>query len=338
MTLGLIAAELQALGLDVYSDMPLGPLTTYGVGGHGRCVVKISSVSQALAVSEVLGHHREVETLVVGRGSNLLVAEGGFDGVVIVMSSSGPENIVTVTGDVVEASGSVLMPVLARRSVGAGRGGLEWCVGIPGTVGGAVRMNAGGHGADMASCLVDATVLSLRSGQVGHIAAEQLGFYFRGSALSSHHVVLSARMNTEPRDSATGTKEINTVVGWRREHQPGGRNAGSVFINPGAGDDSAGALIDSAGLRGFSIGAAQVSEKHANFIQAADGATPDDIVAVMSHVQSTVERVHAVRLYSEVCLVGFSPELMTCFSHPSHFSVPHVEAKIELQRLLGENR
>ena len=337
MTIGALIAEMASAGLDVHSDRPLAPLTTYGVGGNGACVVKVSSSDQVIAVSEVLRRHPGVETLVMGRGSNLLIADKGFDGVVVVMVPSSTENAVAVDGDIVEAGGAMLMPVLARRSVGAGRGGLEWCVGIPGTVGGAVRMNAGGHGADMATSVVDATVLSLRSGQIVRVSAEQLGFYFRGSALSNNHVVLSVRMRTSSQEAATGTAEINAVVSWRREHQPGGRNAGSVFVNPGAGDESAGALIDSAGLRGFTIGSVSVSEKHANFIQAMEGSTAADIAAVMAHVQSTVEEVHGIRIYSEVCLVGFSPDLMTRFTHPSHSSALHVAAKEHLQTLLGEH-
>ena len=337
MTIGALIAEMASAGLEVHSDRPLAPLTTYGVGGNGACVVKVSSSDQVIAVSEVLRRHPGVETLVLGRGSNLLIADKGFDGVVVVMAPSSTENAVTVDGDIVEAGGAMLMPVLARRSVGAGRGGLEWCVGIPGTVGGAVRMNAGGHGADMAASVVDATVLSLRSGQIVRVSAEQLGFYFRGSALSNNHVVLSVRMRTSTQEAASGTAEINAVVSWRREHQPGGRNAGSVFVNPGAGDESAGALIDSAGLRGFTIGSVSVSEKHANFIQATEGSTAADIAAVMAHVQSTVEQVHGIRIYSEVCLVGFSPDLMTRFTHPSHSSALHVAAKEHLQTLLGEH-
>ena len=337
MTTGALIAEMASAGLDVHGDRPLAPLTTYGVGGNGACVVKVSSSDHAIAVSEVLRRHPGVEILVMGRGSNLLIADEGFDGVVVVMSPSSTENAVGVDGDIVEAGGAMLMPVLARRSVGAGRGGLEWCVGIPGTVGGAVRMNAGGHGADMASSVVDATVLSLRTGQIVRVSAEQLGFYFRGSALSNNHVVLSVRMKTSTQETSTGTAEINAVVSWRREHQPGGRNAGSVFVNPGAGDESAGALIDSAGLRGFTIGAVSVSDKHANFIQAAEGSTAAEIAAVMAHVQSTVEQVHGIRIYSEVCLVGFSPDLMTRFTHPSHSSALHVAAKEHLQILLGEH-
>jgi UDP-N-acetylmuramate dehydrogenase len=337
MTIGPIVAELAGLGLDVHADMPLAPLTTYGVGGHGACVVKVFSADQAIAVSSVLHRHPGTDTLVMGRGSNLLVADTGFAGVVVVMSPSETDKTVAVDGDVVEAGGAMLMPVLARRSVGAGRGGLEWCVGIPGTVGGAIRMNAGGHGSDMASSVIDATVLSFRSGHVARVETEDLGFFFRGSALLSHQIVLSARFRTTSQEASVGTAEINGVVGWRREHQPGGRNAGSVFVNPGSGDDSSGALIDSAGLRGFTIGAVQVSEKHANFIQASDGATAADIAAVMSHVQSTVESTHGVRLYSEVCLVGFSSDLMTRFSHPSHTAIEQIAATEKLQKLLGEH-
>ena len=337
MTVAAIVAELISLGLDAKTDVPLAPLTTYGVGGHGACVVKVSSTDQAMTVASVLCRYPDTDTLVIGRGSNLLVADTGFAGVVVVMSQSDTDKTVVVNGDVVEAGGAMLMPVLARRSVGAGRGGLEWCVGIPGTVGGAIRMNAGGHGSDMASSVVDATVLSLRSGRVERIEAEDLGFFFRGSALLSHQIVLSVRLRTVAQDASVGTTEINGVVGWRREHQPGGRNAGSVFVNPGSGDDSSGALIDSAGVRGFAIGAVQVSEKHANFIQASDGATAADIAAVMSHVQSTVESTHGVRLYSEVCLVGFSPDLMTRFSHPNHTASGHVAATEKLQKLLGEH-
>lgn len=185
-----IVDELVSIGLNARSNVPLGPLTTYGVGGLGACVVKLQCREDAFAIANVLSQYPNVPIVVMGRGSNLLVSDTGFDGVIVQMAISPEENQVEVVDGVVNANGAMLMPVLARRSVSADRGGLEWCVGIPGTVGGAVRMNAGGHGADMTSSVVDATVLSLRSGQAQSVTAEQLGFYFRGSALSSHHIVL----------------------------------------------------------------------------------------------------------------------------------------------------
>jgi UDP-N-acetylenolpyruvoylglucosamine reductase len=156
---------------------------------------------------------------------------------------------ITCVGDVVSAAGAMLMPVLARRSVQAGRGGLEWCVGIPGTVGGAVRMNAGGHGAEMDDSLLSARVLSLRSGATHVVPKSALGLHFRGSALSAHHIVMSAEFSTSAQDVQKGTAELDNIVAWRREHQPGGRNAGSVFVNPAPGSGSAGALIDQKSMR-----------------------------------------------------------------------------------------
>ena len=336
MKISSLVDELLTVGLNVRTNVPLGLLTTYGVGGLGACVVKLGSREDALAIASVLSHYPEVPIVVMGRGSNLLISDSGFDGVIVQMSVSPEDNQVEVTDGVLHANGAMLLPVLARRSVNAGRGGLEWCVGVPGTVGGAVRMNAGGHGADMSSAVVDAMVLSLRSGQVGSVTAEQLGFYFRGSALSSHHIVLSVRLRTVAQESTVGTSEINSVVGWRREHQPGGRNAGSVFVNPGTGPDSAGSLIDAAHLRGYSVGSAQVSEKHANFIQASDGALASDIAEVMTHVQATVEEFHGVRLYSEVCLVGFSSDIMNRFSNPLHSSIEMLAAQQKVRMILGE--
>jgi UDP-N-acetylmuramate dehydrogenase len=336
MNISSLVEELVTTGLNVRTDVPLGLLTTYGVGGLGACVVKLECREDAFAIANVLSRYPDVPIVVMGRGSNLLVSDTGFHGVVVQMSVTAEDNQVEVIDGLLHANGAMLMPVLARRSVNAGRGGLEWCVGIPGTVGGAVRMNAGGHGADMTSAVVDATVLSLRNGQVGSVTADQLGFYFRGSALSPHHVVLSVRLRTVAQESTVGTSEINSVVGWRREHQPGGRNAGSVFVNPGTGTESAGSLIDAAHLRGYSVGSAQVSEKHANFIQASDGALASDIVQVMAHVQDTVEKVHGVRLYSEVCLVGFPAEIMNRFSNPLHSSIEMSAAQQEIRKILGE--
>jgi UDP-N-acetylmuramate dehydrogenase len=135
---------------------------------------------------------------------------------------------------------------------------------------------------------------------------------------------------------ADGQKEIDDVVAWRREHQPGGRNAGSVFVNPAPGDGSSGALIDSCGLRGFAVGGAQVSEKHANFIQASDGATASDIVAVMSHVQETVMQEKGVLLRSEVCLLGFDEGIAQRFADPRHSDTDRVLAMQAIMQLMGE--
>ena len=164
--------------------------------------------------------------------------------------------------------------MLARRTAAAGLTGFEWAVGVPGSVGGAVRMNAGGHGSDIAACLVDVDVVDLAAAGAGRRAsrpAEALGLRFRGSDLGDDEVVVAARLQLAPGDRAAAEATIDEIVRWRREHQPGGQNCGSVFVNPVPGEVSAGSLVDGLGLRGFRIGTAWVSEKHANFIQAAEG-------------------------------------------------------------------
>lgn len=323
-------------GLQVDTNVAMAQRTTYGVGGSASVVVVIHSESDALALSQVIAQCRVDNIVVVGRGSNVLVSDEGFNGVVVLLGAVSPDSAVNVEGDVVHAGGSVLMPVLARRSVGAGRGGLEWCVGIPGTVGGAVRMNAGGHGAEMVDNLIDARLVSLKSGKVCVVSNADLGLHFRGSALSQHHVVLSARFQTSKISPEEGTATINSVVAWRREHQPGGRNAGSVFVNPAQGEGSAGALIDTATLRGYSRGGAAVSEKHANFIQASEHATAADVVAVMSEVQQKVFEIHGIMLRSEVALVGFDARIAEQFSDPRHSALEQNDARAHLSKLLGD--
>ena len=332
---GLIT-ELQSAGLSAHIDRPLSTLTTYMVGGTAAVSVTVSALQDLQSLASITARHQDVPVHVVGRGSNTLISDAGVQGLVVVVSAPANEAVVDVIGDDVVVAGSVTMPVLARRSVKAGRAGLEWCVGIPGSVGGAVRMNAGGHGAEMIDSLQSALVVSLRSGQVVSVPTTDLGMHFRGSALAPHHIVAAAKFTTTSSDVSDGQKEIDAIVGWRREHQPGGRNAGSVFVNPAPGDGSAGALIDSCQLRGFQVGGAQISEKHANFIQATDGAKASDIVAVMSHVQDTVMQQHGVLLRSEVCLLGFDESIMSRFADPRHTDPDRVNASLALGRLMGD--
>ncbi|MEY4230681.1 MAG: UDP-N-acetylenolpyruvoylglucosamine reductase, partial [Actinomycetota bacterium] len=205
----------------------------------------------------------------------------------------------------VSAGGAVALPVLARRTVAASLTGFEWAVGVPGTVGGGVRMNAGGHGSDMAASLVDVDLFDLRRGELVTLPAAALGLRFRGSDIADHQVVLAARLGLAHGDRERSEAELDEVVRWRREHQPGGQNAGSVFVNPVPGEVTAGALVDEVGLRGMRIGTAHVSEKHANFIQADEGGSATDVRAVIEHVRAVVAERTGHLMRSEVRLVGF---------------------------------
>ncbi len=287
----------------VERDVPLGPLTTYRVGGAAALFARPSSVDELQRVAEVSAA-AGVAVIVIGRGSNMLVSDDGFPGVAISLSSMAAD--VAIDDTLVRAGGAVALPVLARRTVAAALRGFEWAVGVPGTVGGGVRMNAGGHGSDMAASLVDVELFDLRRAERAVVPAGRLGLRFRGSDLADHQVVLAARILLEHGVREAGELELDEVVRWRREHQPGGQNAGSVFVNPVPDTVTAGALVDRLGLRGMRIGTAHVSDKHANFIQADDGGRASDVRAVIETVRAAVAERTGYLLRSEVRLVGFA--------------------------------
>ena len=182
---------------------------------------------------------------------------------------------------------------------------MEWAVGIPGSVGGAVRMNAGGHGAETRDRLVSARIVDLRAGVDRWSPAPELHLAYRHSSITASQLVVAARFALEEGDAAESAVRIAEIVRWRRENQPGGQNAGSVFTNPPG--DSAGRLIDAAGLKGLRIGSASVSEKHANFIQADASGSADDVKALVEAVRRAVSERCGVDLDVELQLVGWGP-------------------------------
>ena len=289
------------LGGRARRDVPLGPMTTYRVGGPAALLVQAESDDDLRAVAEAVAA-TGIDVLVVGKGSNLLVADAGFDGLALVLGDAFAE--VEIAGTTVRAGGATPLPVLARRTVAAGLTGLEWAVGVPGSVGGGVRMNAGGHGSDVAASLRRVRVLDLATGEDGIVPAATLELGYRSSAVTPTRVVVWAEFALQPGDAAAGEAELSEIVRWRREHQPGGQNAGSVFTNPDG--DSAGRLVDAAGCKGLRRGSAHVAEKHANFIQADAGGSADDVAALIAEVQARVEAATGVRLHPEVRLVGFA--------------------------------
>ena len=272
-----------ALGGRVKQGVPLGPLTTYGVGGPAALFMEVEgpedldALRTACGAAAVSAQAEGLPVFVIGRGSNVLVADSGFDGLVLRLGSGFsrlelPERGPSTGGEgpaVVSAGAAVALPVLARRAADAGWRGLSWAVGVPGSVGGAVRMNVGGHGSDMASCLVRYRWVDLLSGDGGTDGVWRLAYGYRSSSVTASQVVLEADLEVTPGSAEEEQAAVASIVRWRREHQPGGSNAGSVFTNPEG--DSAGRLIEDAGLKGLRLGSAQVSEKHANFIQADKG-------------------------------------------------------------------
>jgi UDP-N-acetylmuramate dehydrogenase len=285
-------------------------LSTYRVGGPVAVLVRVGHDDALATVAEAARRHQP-RLLVIGRGSNLLMSDAGFSGLVVVLEGAFEAVELPAHGagekeSSVRAGGAVPLPVLARRSAAGGLAGLEFYVGIPGSVGGAVRMNAGGHGRETVEVLRRAWVLDLLDRRAAATASErgvaELDLGYRHSNLAPSEVVTAAEFTVTPDDAAACEARVAEIVRWRREHQPGGQNAGSVFRNPPG--DSAGRLIEAAGLKGLRVGGAVVSEKHANFFQAEAGATARDVRDLVAEVQRRVAEATGVELVPELHVVG----------------------------------
>ena len=323
-----VEAAAGLLGGLARRDVPIGRLCTYGVGGPAALLVEAETPGQLDRLAEAVAA-TGVDVLVVGKGSNLLAADAGFPGLAVVLGRGFAA--VAVEGTTVRAGAAALLPRVARQSVREGLTGFEWAVGVPGAVGGAVRMNAGGHGSDMAASLVAVELVDLAAGERRIVPAAELALGYRRSAVATHHVVVEATLALARGDTEAGERTVSEIVAWRRAHQPGGHNAGSVFTNPPG--DSAGRLIDAAGAKGLRVGTAEVSPKHANFIQADDGGAADDVATLMAEVRRKVAADAGVELHAETRMVGFAAEVVAAagaepasgspVTTPDDFLTPH---------------
>lgn len=283
----------------------LAPHTTYKLGGPCDLFVEVVDREGIEATGEAL-RDDSCPVLVLGRGSNLLIADTGFRGVVLRLGTPFADWSLDEEGTA-EAGGAMSLPRLARSVSKEGRGGLEWGVGIPGSVGGAVRQNAGCFGQEVVDVLVEAEVMSLTDGSVRRRDGADLDLSYRHSSVSPTDVVMAARFRTTAADPERSAEEMKEVTRWRREHQPGGTlNAGSVFKNPP--DAAAGAIIDSLGLKGFAVGPVRVSPRHANFIEAQAGATAAAVRELIEAVRLRVKEETGRLLEPEIQFVGFEEE------------------------------
>lgn len=285
----------------VRRGVPLGPLTTYKAGGAASYFADVGTTEDLDALIES-GLTTEREVLVLGRGSNLLVADSGFDGLVIKLG--GAFATAHVSGLDVEAGAAYPLPKLARLAVDEGVAGLEFFVGVPGSVGGAVRQNAGCFGEETKDCLVAATIVDLATGERSDRGPADLELSYRHSNVGTDQLVVSALFRGHKGDPAQGKEKMRAITRWRKEHQPGGTlNAGSVFKNPPG--IAAGELIDDLGLKGTSVGDVSVSDKHANFFVAGPGATAADIQSLVTIVKDAVFEATGTILEPEIQFVGF---------------------------------
>ena len=292
------------LGELAQTDVNLGMLTTYRVGGNAALYVEARN-EEDLSRIALAQQTTQLPVLAIGKGSNLLVADAGFRGIAVSLGKPFTASEVDSESAVVRAGGAVALPALARRTAHAGLTGFEWAVGVPGSVGGAVRMNAGGHGRDIAASITDVTVFDFSTSASELLNKSQLRFGYRQSAVEASQIVLEAAFQLERDCDDQAQNTIDEIVQWRRDNQPGGQNAGSVFMNPES--ETAGELLDRLGLKGFRIGSAQISPKHANFVQADPGGSSDDVDEIIRTVAARVFDDAGVQLRTEIRRVGFEP-------------------------------
>jgi UDP-N-acetylmuramate dehydrogenase len=284
---------------DLRENVPLAALTSWRVGGKARYFAEPRSVDEVRALVS-WAREAAVPFFVIGRGSNLLIADEGYPGLVIRLSDK--FGAVTVADGRLRAQAGCSTMAAVKAAAQAGWGGISFLSTIPGTLGGTVFMNAGAHQASMADVLESATLL-MPDGTVITEAAAGLGYRYRYSNLRERGaLVLEAVLRLEPMDAEAVQQEVQALSRWRRERQPQALSAGSVFTNPAMA--SAGKLIEEAGLKGETLGRAQVSTVHANFIVNQGGATAADINGLIMRVQERIHARHGFWLHPEVIGLG----------------------------------
>jgi UDP-N-acetylmuramate dehydrogenase len=285
--------------VNVEEGVELSRFTTLGTGGPARAFARPESEAE---VEELLrwAEERALGVAVIGLGSNLLAADDGVDA--LVLKLGGELAAVDVDGDVLRVGGGAANAVALHRARAAGLGGLEFACAIPGTIGGGVWMNAGAYGGDFAGVLERALVAT--AGGSGWLTPAELGLSYRHSELRQGQVVLRAELRLRPRPPAEIKAEVRELNTRRKEAQPTNRRTfGSVFKNPGH-ELSAGRMLEACGLKGHRRGGAQISPKHANFIENADGATTADALALMAEARRRAHEQYGVGLEHEVEFLG----------------------------------
>jgi UDP-N-acetylmuramate dehydrogenase len=299
------------------------------VGGPVDLLIVCESVDEVVRVVK-LARSSGVDWRMLGGGCNVLVADSGLDGLMIVNRAARIEfgfakhngleqsRAISEWHDVEAArvEAGAQLSVLARETVGRGLTGLEWAAGLPGTVGGAVVGNAGAFDGDIASVLHSATVLG-PDGEVAERPVDWFEFDYRLSRIkrrgkkeagsrkqeAGQHVVLSATFELQKGDPETLEARVDEILEWRKTRHPSGATMGSTFKNPP--DSHAGYLIEQAGLRGYRVGGAQISEQHGNFFMNVGGATAADVLALIEHARTEVGRQFGIDLELEIELVGW---------------------------------
>jgi UDP-N-acetylmuramate dehydrogenase len=298
----------ESFGDEFQADEPVAKYTTAGLGGPADMLVTVRTVPELVEVV-TLARRQSIVYWVLGSGSNVLVSDAGMRGLVIRNRATGVSFWHNGSGVVMRAESGANLSGLARQCTSRGLGGLEWSVGIPGTVGGAVVGNAGAHGGDTAGSLRRVTILDTDLEARDYTPAD-MGYGYRSSALKLAHkgrgdsgrVVLAADFHLKSAPVEELEVAVKAILEQRQQSQPPGSSMGCMFKNPPG--DHAGRLIDQAGLKGSRVGGAEVSPVHANFFVTQPGATAEDVRKLMARVWHAVHDRFGVELEPEVELIG----------------------------------
>ena len=284
---------------DVRMNEPMARHTTFRIGGPADLFITCDTLTD-LSASLGACIDAGLEWTVVGKGSNLLVSDEGYRGAVIVLGREFKAH--SVQGADIKAGAACILAYVVRDAFSRGLGGMEFAVGIPGTVGGALAMNAGTRGAWMQSVVESVTVYVPGSG-LDRLRGSEIGWGYRSSGLAERGVIVETVLQLEQADKVRIRAEMERSLDRRKTSQPlGVPSAGSVFRNPEG--DSAGRLIEAAGLKGTRLGGARISELHANFIVNEGGATAADVVGLIRKTQMTVRDTYGIELTPEIRLLG----------------------------------
>lgn len=297
-----LLTELQSLNIGkVKSNEPLSQHTTMKIGGPADLFIEPSSVENVSKVMNVI-KQKQLPWRAIGRGSNLLVSDKGIEGIVIKLGSG--LNHLIMNGSTIIVGGGHSLVSLSTMISKKGLSGLEFASGIPGSVGGAVYMNAGAHGSDISKILMRAHIL-FEDGTMEWLSNEEMEFTYRTSVLQKKRpgIVLEAEFKLIEGDRAAIVAQMQKNKDYRKETQPWNFPcAGSIFRNPLP--QYAGKLIEEAGLKGYQIGGAKISEMHGNFIVNAGNATANDVLALIQHVKDTIKQLFDVQMETEVEIIG----------------------------------
>ena len=300
--LDLLKTEIH--GIDVFLDEPMKKHTSFKIGGNADVFIMAKTKDEIVSAISLLKENN-IKVTIIGNGSNLLVSDDGIDGVVLCVGKT--FSSVTSNGNTITADAGILLSRLSGFAASKGLTGLEFASGIPGTLGGAIVMNAGAYGGEMKDCVVSTTYID-QNGNICIADRDEHAFSYRKSRFKDGDIILSSTLNLQKGDEISIKETMQALSEKRREKQPlEYPSAGSTFKRPEGA--FAAKLIDDALLRGFSIGDAQVSEKHCGFVINRGNASCKDVLSLMKHIQITVKEKFGYELEPEVKIIGRNIEI-----------------------------